>query len=132
MIQLFRYVCFVLLLMTHQQHLFLPHKILHSFACIIWIMAKRYVKVNNSCRLQQEKFNSYKHESIYIKKILNDINLEFWKPGEQKNQLILLLVNLKQWKIIQRLIKSLYLTPGSKLGVPSGISLSPNLKWRKF
>ena len=49
------------------------------FACIIWIMAKIYAKVNNG--LQQEKFNSYKHESIYIKKILNDINLDFWKPG---------------------------------------------------
>ena len=33
-------------------------------------MAKIYVKVNNG--LQQENFNSYKHESIYIKKILND------------------------------------------------------------
>ena len=64
------YVCFVLLLMNHQQHLFLPHKILDPFACIIWIMAKIYVKVNNG--LQQENFNSYKHESIYIKKILND------------------------------------------------------------
>ena len=42
-------------------------------------MAKIYVKVHNG--LQQENFNSYKHESIYIKKILNDINLDFWKPG---------------------------------------------------
>ena len=33
-------------------------------------MAKMYVKVNNG--LQQETFNSYKHESIYIKKILSD------------------------------------------------------------
>ena len=132
MIQLFIYVCFVVLLMNHQQHLFLPQKILHPFACIIWIMAKIYVKVNND--LQQEKFNSYKHESIYIKKIRNT---EWYKPrllktGLAKNQLILPLVNLKQWKIIQRLIKSLYLTPGSKLVVPSGISRSPNLEWRKF
>ena len=42
-------------------------------------MAKMYVKVNKG--LQQEKFNSYEQESIYIKKLLNDINLEFWKPG---------------------------------------------------
>ena len=35
---------------------------------------------------------------------------------------------LKQQKIIQRLIKSLYLTPGSKLAVPCNISTRPNLK----
>ena len=34
---------------------------------------------------------------------------------------ILLLGNLKQQKIIQRLIKILYLTPGSKLVVPRSI-----------
>ena len=38
----------------------------------------------------------------------------------------------KTIKLIQRPIKSLYLTPGSKLMVPRSIPTSPNLKWRKF
>ena len=35
-------------------------------------------------------------------------------------------------KVIQRPIKSLYLTPGSKLMVPRSIPTSPTLKWRKL
>ena len=43
-------------------------------------MAKMYVKVNNG--LQQEKFNSYKHESIYTQE-----NTEWYKPGLLKTGL---------------------------------------------
>ena len=35
-------------------------------------------------------------------------------------------------KLIQKRIKSLYLTPRSKLMVPRSIPKSPNLKWRKL
>ena len=44
------------------------------------------------------------------------------------NSFYYLAINLKQQKIIQRPIKSLSLTPGSKLEVPRSISTSPNLK----
>ena len=47
------------------------------------------------------------------------------------NSFYYLAINLKQ-KIIQRPIKSLSLTPGSKLEVPRSISTSANLKWRTF
>ena len=48
---------------------------------------------------------------------------------DKKNELILLLGILEQWKIIQKPINQ---TPGSKLVVPSSISLNQNLKCRKF
>ena len=38
----------------------------------------------------------------------------------------------KTIKLIQRPIKSLYLTPGSKFMVPGSIPTSPNLQWRKL
>ena len=38
----------------------------------------------------------------------------------------------KTIKLIQRPIKSFYLTPDSKLMVPGSIPTTPNLKWRKF
>ena len=38
----------------------------------------------------------------------------------------------KTIKLIQRPIKSLYLTTGSKLMIPRGIPTRPNSKWLKF
>ena len=58
-------------------------------------------------------------------------------PGFLKTGLAKILTHSTTWqfkttKLIQRPIKSLYLTPGSKLMVPRSIPTSPNLKWRKF
>ena len=58
-------------------------------------------------------------------------------PGFLKTGLAKLATHSTTWqfkriKLIQRPIKSLYLTPGSKLMVPRNIRTSPNLKWRKF
>ena len=39
---------------------------------------------------------------------------------------------LKTVKLIQIPIKSVYLTPGSKLMIPRSIPTSPNLKWRSL
>ena len=58
-------------------------------------------------------------------------------PGFLKTGLAKISTHSTTWqfkttKLIQRPIKSLYLTPGSKLMVPRSIPTSPNLKWRKF
>ena len=108
-----------------------PHKILHPFACIIWIMAKMYVKVNNG--RQQEKFNSYEHEWVY----LHQENTEWYKPrilktGLAKKSTHSATCQLKTMKNHSTPIIHQLGLGGSKLEVPSGISLSPTLKWRKF
>ena len=58
-------------------------------------------------------------------------------PGFLKTGLEKISTHSTSWqfqtkKVIQRPIKSLYLTPGSKLMVPRSILTSPNLKWRKL
>ena len=58
-------------------------------------------------------------------------------PGFLKTGLEKISIHSTSWqfqtkKLIQRPIKSLYLTPGSKLMVPRSIPTSPTLKWRKL
>ena len=58
-------------------------------------------------------------------------------PGFLKTGLEKISTHSTSWqfqtkKVIQRPIKSLYLTPGSKLMVPRIIPTSPTLKWRKL
>ena len=58
-------------------------------------------------------------------------------PGFLKTGLAKISTNSTSWqfktrKLVQRPIKSLYLTPGRKLMVPRSIPTSPNLKWCKF
>ena len=58
-------------------------------------------------------------------------------PGFLKTGLEKISTHSTSWqfqtkKVIQRPIKSLYLTPGSKLMVPRSIPTSPTLKWRKL
>ena len=58
-------------------------------------------------------------------------------PGFLKTGLAKISTHSTTWqfktiKLIQRPIKSLYLTPGSNLMVPRSIPTSLNLKWRKF
>ena len=57
---------------------------------------------------------------------VQDLESDISKTEYQKNQLILLLGNLKQLNIIQKPIKILYLTMGSKLVVTRSISTGPN------
>ena len=53
---------------------------------------------------------------------------EFLKTGLAKISTHSTTWQFKTTKLIQRPIKSLYLTPGSKLMVPRSIPTSPNLK----
>ena len=58
-------------------------------------------------------------------------------PGFLKTGLAKISTHSTTWqfktiKLIQRPIKSLYLTPGSKLMVPRSIPTTSNLKWRKI
>ena len=58
-------------------------------------------------------------------------------PGFLKTGLEKISTHSTSWqfqtkKVIQRPIKSLYMTPGSKLMVPRSIPTSPTLKWRKL
>ena len=88
-------------------------------------------------KFQNSKYvwNKNEFEQIDVDKVDHVIGMRFfiytWSFENQvskKNQLILLLGNLKQQKLSQRPIKSIYLTPGSKLVVPRNISKRPNLK----
>ena len=88
-------------------------------------------------KFQNSKYvwNKNEFEQIDVDKVDHVIGMRFFiytwsfeNQGSKKNQLILLLGNLKQQKISQRPIKSIYLTPGSKLVVPRNISKRPNLK----
>ena len=58
-------------------------------------------------------------------------------PGFLKTGLEKISTHSTSWqfqtkKLLQRPIKSLYLTPGSKLMVPRSIPTSATLKWRKL
>ena len=57
---------------------------------------------------------------------------EFLKTGLAKIRTHSTTWELKTIKFVQRSMKSLYLTPGSKLMVPRSIPTSRSLKWRKF
>ena len=62
---------------------------------------------------------------------LEYIYLDLWNPGLAKISTHSTSWQFKTIKLVQRPIKSVYLTPGSKLMVPRSIPTSPNLKWRK-
>ena len=92
-------------------------------------------------KFQNSKYvwNKSEFDQIDVDKVDHVIGMKFFiytcsfeNRVSKTNQLILQLGNFKTTKIIQRLIKSLYLTPGSKLAVPCNISTRPNLKWLKF
>ena len=62
----------------------------------------------------------------------NNILPGFLKTGLAKISTHSTAWQFKTIKLIQRPIKSLYLTTGSKLMIPRGIPTSPNSKWLKF
>ena len=66
-------MCFVLLLMKYQQHLF-PAAQNFTPLCLYNLNSGQNVCQSQQHPAAKKKFNSYKHESICIKKILNDID----------------------------------------------------------
>ena len=77
-------------------------------------------------------WNQLGNEAMY-----KDINCITYIPGFLKTELAKISTHSTTWqlktiKLVQRPIKSLYLTPGSKLMVPRSIPMSPNLKWGTF
>ena len=77
-------------------------------------------------RVISKIFNEFRVVPLWFMR--NNYTWIFENRVSKKNQLILLLGNLKQWKIIQRPIKSLHLTPGSNLVISRSISASQILK----
>ena len=84
--------------------------------------------------------NIYLHKKlgIFLKyKCMEFSYMTLYIPGFLKTGLAKISTHSATWqfkttKLIQRPIKSLYLTPVSKLVVPRSIRTSPHLTWRKF
>ena len=72
------------------------------------------------------------HDKCWIIIIIIIIIPGFLKTGLAKISSHSTTWQFKTTKLIQRPIKSLYMTPGSALMVPKSIPTSPNLEWRKF
>ena len=83
--------------------------------------------------LLQWILKQYRHHCLSVR-----VNYIFaYIPGFLKTGLAKILTYSTTWqfkttKLIQRPIKSLYMTLGRTLMVPRSIPTSPNLKWRKF